>query len=195
MPNGSPHVAGELRHWPTKEQMAEILRKAGLRVSVGQCSVRIEDFSHFVFQQYGPELGPPAIDADAASEEDMLRETKQVSEALGRASMSHRFEVYDGNNLLIGYFHHQWPSLQPNAKRLETNELIRLAKEHFKNNFDLATFTVDERKRITFGYTPQDSQALCSFYIPGERPQDARVLANIRLNQTTGEILSCETPN
>jgi hypothetical protein len=109
MLNGSPHVIGELRHWPTKERMAEILKQSGLTPVIGRYSVRIEDFSHFVFQQYGPELSPPAIDADAASEEDMLRETKQVSEALSRASISHRFEVYGANNELIGYFHHQWP--------------------------------------------------------------------------------------
>ena len=39
--------------------MGEILRGAGLRVTVGKYSVRIDDCSHFIFQDYGGNLGDP----------------------------------------------------------------------------------------------------------------------------------------
>lgn len=53
--------------------MAEILREAGLRIYVGRYSIRVEDCSHFVFQEYGGDLGDPVIDAAAESAEDLLR--------------------------------------------------------------------------------------------------------------------------
>ncbi len=49
-------LSGELAIWPTKEQMAAILRDSGLNIYVGRYSVRVEDCSHFVFQEYGGDL-------------------------------------------------------------------------------------------------------------------------------------------
>jgi hypothetical protein len=70
-PNGPPEktnaavrITGELQAWPDKQRMADILRDAGLRVTAGPYSVRVQDCSHFVFQHYG---GEPVIDADAES--------------------------------------------------------------------------------------------------------------------------------
>lgn len=108
-PGTSPHICGDLRQWPSKDQMASILTKAGFRVTVGKYSIRIEDYSYFVFQQYGGDLGEPCIDADADSPAEMLREAEQVSTAFSHAGMAHRLEVYDSQNSLIGYFHHDWP--------------------------------------------------------------------------------------
>src|SRR5437667_12681139 len=85
-------IRGQLRHWPTKERMGEILRGAGLRVTVGKYSVRIDDCSHFVFQDYGGDLGDPIIDADADSAAEMLRDSARISEALTGAGVVHRFE-------------------------------------------------------------------------------------------------------
>jgi hypothetical protein len=109
MPHRAPTVAGELRSWPTKERMTQILRDSGLRVTVGQYSIRIDDCSHFVFQEYGGDLGEPSVDADADSGADLLRDAQRVSSALSHAGVVHRFEVYDEQDALVGYFHHDWP--------------------------------------------------------------------------------------
>src|SRR5262249_35174815 len=91
----SAHISGQLATWPTKDGMVAILQNAGLRAHVGQYSVRVTDCSHFVFQEYGGDLGDPAIDADADTVEDMIREGGLVSDALARAGIRHRFEIYD----------------------------------------------------------------------------------------------------
>jgi hypothetical protein len=100
---------GTLNNWPTKDQMASILNNAGLRVRVGQYSVRLDDCSHFVFQEYGGDLGDPSIDADADTVEEMMNDGALVSGALARAGIKHRFEVYDDGDRIAGYFHHAWP--------------------------------------------------------------------------------------
>ena len=86
-----------------------ILRSGGLRIQAGQYSVRVEDCSHFVFQEYGGDLGDPSIDADADTVSDMIREGQLVSDVLSRAGFKHRFEIYDDCNALAGYLHYDWP--------------------------------------------------------------------------------------
>jgi hypothetical protein len=105
----SAHLAGQLATWPTKERLTAILGAAGLQVNVGRYSVRVEACSHFVFQEYGGDLGDPVIDADADTVEDLMREAGLVSEALGRVGVKHRFEIYDNNDNMAGYLHHEWP--------------------------------------------------------------------------------------
>jgi hypothetical protein len=102
-------IAGELAPWPTKERLAEILRAAGLRVRVGRYSVRVEDCSHFAFQDYGGDISEPTIEADADTVEDLMREARLVSDALARADIRHRFEIYDDAQELAGYLHYRWP--------------------------------------------------------------------------------------
>ena len=106
----SAHIAGQLAAWPTKDRMAAILRDAGLRVYVGRYSIRVEDCSHFVFQEYGGDLGDPCVDADADTAEELMGEARLVSDALARAGIRHRFGIYDDNGDLCGYLHHEWPS-------------------------------------------------------------------------------------
>jgi hypothetical protein len=89
--------------------MVDILRRAGLCVSVGRYSMRVEDCSHFVFQQYGGDRGPPVIDADADSLDAMLRDAGLVSRALAAAGVRHRFEMDNESNELLGYLHFEWP--------------------------------------------------------------------------------------
>ena len=89
--------------------MTVLLRDAGLRVVVGRYSIRVKDCSHFLFQEYGGDLGEPQIDADADSVPTMLQEGKLVSDALARAGIRHRFEIYDERGDLAGYLHHEWP--------------------------------------------------------------------------------------
>jgi hypothetical protein len=103
------HIAGQLAVWPTMDCMTAILRDGGLRIQVGRYSLRVQDCSHFVFQEYGGDLGDPAIDADADTVADMIREGGLVSDALSRAGVKHRFEIYNDSDKLAGYLHHQWP--------------------------------------------------------------------------------------
>lgn len=107
--DSSAHIDGDLAQWPSKERMAQILRDAGLKIYVGTYSIRVEDCSHFVFQEYGGDLGNPTIDADADSPEDMLREGELVSNALAKAGIIHRFEIYPQRDGMVAYLHYNWP--------------------------------------------------------------------------------------
>src|SRR5262245_18996844 len=109
MPRSTSTVRGQLKQWPPKERMVEILRDAGLHVTVGLYSIRVDDCSHFVFQEYGRDLGEPSVDADANSAAEMSRDAERVSVALSRAGVIHSFEVYDEDQALAGRFHHEWP--------------------------------------------------------------------------------------
>ncbi len=95
--------------------MAAILCAAGLRVHVGRYSIRVQDCSHFVFQEYGGDLGDPTVNADANTVEDMVREGGLVSDALAPAGVRHRFEIYNDRDELSGYLHFEWP-LQENSE-------------------------------------------------------------------------------
>jgi hypothetical protein len=103
-------IVGELAVWPTKQRMAAILRDAGLRLYVGPYSIRVEDCSCFVFQQYGGDLAEPIIDAYSDTVAGMMQGGRLVSEALARAGVKHRFEFYDDDrDEMAGYLHHEWP--------------------------------------------------------------------------------------
>jgi len=106
----SATLCGQLAEWPSKSAMAKILRNAGLRVRVGNYSIRVEDCSHCVIQEYGGDLGNPQIDADADSVEEMTKDGSLVSKALTAAGIKHSFEIYDQADVLAGYLHHDWPS-------------------------------------------------------------------------------------
>lgn len=120
----SAHIAGQLAGWPTKDGMAAILRNAGLRVQVGQYSVRIQNCSHFVFQEYGGDLGDPSVDADADTVEELIREGRLVSDALARAGVRHRFEIYNDRDELCSYLHYNWPP-QENAEQSDAADRPR----------------------------------------------------------------------
>jgi len=105
----SVRIAGQLSQWPSKAEMAHILQSFGLEVSVGTYSIRIKDCDHFVFREYGGDLGDPSIDADAETLERMLVDAGRVSQALAAADLRHRFEIYDDADETVGYLHHLWP--------------------------------------------------------------------------------------
>ncbi|MCA9073459.1 MAG: hypothetical protein KDA93_00395 [Planctomycetaceae bacterium] len=109
MTDPSAGLAGELAEWPSIHQMTKLLRASGLEIVVGQYSVRVQDCDHFVFQEYGGDYWPPVIDADADTVEEMIRDAKLVSNALTNAGIRHRFEVYNSEDVLVGYIHHEWP--------------------------------------------------------------------------------------
>jgi hypothetical protein len=103
-------LSGQCSPWPTKEALVRHLKDGGLRVSQGRYSVRIDDCSHFVFQHLGGDISSPTIDADADNAEVLLQEAQLVSNALAAAGVKHRFEVYDFNDKLVAYVHHNWPA-------------------------------------------------------------------------------------
>ena len=103
MVDTTAHLCGQLAIWPSKGKMVKILRSAGLRVHIGRYSIRVEDCSHFVFQEYGGDLGDPTIDADADSPLEMTREARLVSDALAK----HALVVH--NEYLNRRFHRHLP--------------------------------------------------------------------------------------
>jgi hypothetical protein len=109
MRDESVSIAGELLPWPARRHLASILRDAGLKVTVGQYSVRVDSCSHFSFENYGGDICEPTIYADADSLDEMMRDAQLVSAALTRGKVKHRFELYDSRNQMVGYLHHDWP--------------------------------------------------------------------------------------
>ena len=103
-------LAGELSTWPAKARMAEILRAAGLEIDVGRYAIRVGACENFSFQHLGGDLGEPCIAADAETVERMIRDAQLVSRALAAAGIRHRFEIYDGDDTLAAYVHHDWPA-------------------------------------------------------------------------------------
>jgi hypothetical protein len=59
--------------------MAAILRAAGLTVTVGRYSIRVEGHSHFNFEHYGGDICDPLIDADAESVAELMQTAGLVS--------------------------------------------------------------------------------------------------------------------
>ncbi len=82
------HISGQAAAWPTKSRMARILANAGLEITVGRYSIRIQSCEDFTFQEYGGDLGDPSIDAGASTLEVMLRDGGLVSGALAAARSS-----------------------------------------------------------------------------------------------------------
>ena len=102
------HVVGQLSRWPSKVEMASLLRKAGLRICVGSYSIRIEDCTHFVIQEYAGDF-TPYIDAHASTIEEITRDASLVSNVLAESGIRHRFSIYDDYDVCVGYVHHDWP--------------------------------------------------------------------------------------
>ena len=100
---------GTLEGWPSKSEMASLLKSAGLTVDEGEYSIRLKDCEHFVIQEYGGDLGDPQIDAAASTLVRMLRDGHRISATLASADIRHRFELYNDAGELVGYLHHRWP--------------------------------------------------------------------------------------
>ena len=108
MKENNTKLFGELENWPPKNEMAELLISCGISVVVGNYSIRLQNFNHFIIQEYDFNGSTPCIDADAETKEQMLKEANLVSECFSKARLKHRFEIYDDNDLLAGYYHYQW---------------------------------------------------------------------------------------
>ncbi|MGB0496296.1 MAG: hypothetical protein ACPGJI_08060 [Kangiellaceae bacterium] len=88
--------------------MCQILEAANLSLNVGTYAIRIRDFDHFIFREFGGDIDTPCITAGSESTEELKRQSKIVSEALSKANLKHRFEIYDGEDELAAYYHHDW---------------------------------------------------------------------------------------
>lgn len=103
-------ICGELREWPSKDELAAVFRAAGLRIKVGRYSIRFRDMAHFSIKEYGGDLGPPQIEGGAPAPETLAHEAAIVSKVLARADIAHRFEIYrEEDEEPVFYIHHQWP--------------------------------------------------------------------------------------
>ena len=102
-------MSGELDSWPSKSEMAKLLRDADFSVNVGTYSIRLDDCEHFVFQEYGGDICSPTVDADGSTLDAMLHDGNRVSAALASYGLRHRFEIYNSDGDMVGYIHHQWP--------------------------------------------------------------------------------------
>lgn len=79
-----------------------------MTVVVGRYSIRIRDFENFGFGVYGGDLGEPVFAAEARSLNILRHEAERVSDALRKEGYRHRIELYDDENVLVGYLHHEW---------------------------------------------------------------------------------------
>lgn len=105
----SIRLYGSVDDWPSKDRMAAILQAAGLAITVGPYSIRVDDCDHFKFQTYGGDICDPSLDADADDLDTMLHDAGRVSSALATAGIRHRFELYDDADTMMAYLHHDWP--------------------------------------------------------------------------------------
>ena len=103
----SANIAGVIEKWPSKEEMVSLLEDAGLSLNIGKYSIRIQNCSHFVFQEYGGDLGTPCIDADADNSEEMIKDATLVSNALKKANVGHSFEIYNHEDVLVSKIEYQ----------------------------------------------------------------------------------------
>jgi hypothetical protein len=106
-------LTGTIDPAPPKEELARLLADAGLRVTAGRYSIRLDEAEHFVIRNCGGDLGPPQVTADSASTEGLADLARRVSAALGRHAIRHRFELYGPDDRLAEYFHHAWPTEDP----------------------------------------------------------------------------------
>ena len=104
-------IYGELKPWPSKHDLANILSAGGLDLYIGKYSIRINDFACFKFQNYGGDICEPTLEAWAETMDDLLKAAITVSELLTNAHVKHRFEVYHSKNekKMVAYIHHKWP--------------------------------------------------------------------------------------
>jgi hypothetical protein len=106
---------GECDPWPSKAEMMKVLAAGGLRIMEGQYSIWVRDCERFSFVTYGGDICEPTISAEADSVDVMIRDAGLVSDALAKAGIRHRFEIYDASDdedfveTLFAYKHYGWP--------------------------------------------------------------------------------------
>lgn len=82
---------GQVHFSGSPDELSRVMASQGLKAESGRFAVRIRDCSHFVLQF--AEAASYDLDADADSEQEMLRDAELVSQRLSAASVRHEFEV------------------------------------------------------------------------------------------------------
>ena len=104
------YLWGEFGNWPGRSTLASLFETAGLRVTSGRDSIRLDDFSHFTFREPGGDEEDPQIEAESEDAETLAAQAKQVSDILAKARIVHRFEIHDDRTEeMTHYLHHGWP--------------------------------------------------------------------------------------
>ncbi|MGB0901416.1 hypothetical protein [Halocynthiibacter sp.] len=102
-------VAGQIENCPSKDELAQVLLSAGYEAYVGRYSIRLEEFDRFSFQELGSDPRTPYIDANHRNVSELIAFSQRVSRTLADAHIKHVFEIYDANEELAAYLHHNWP--------------------------------------------------------------------------------------
>ena len=98
-------LSGTIENWPSKDQLATILNKAGIKTRTGTHAIRLAECPSFVFRDLdGP--AAPSMSADHDFVEPLRDITAKVSEALAKHDIRHRFEVYDADGTCVSEFGH-----------------------------------------------------------------------------------------
>ena len=103
------YLAAELDGWPDASRLADILRDGGLAVRVGRYSVRLDGFDAFAFRELGGDLSGGSVDACHDSLPALLAVSRRVSDALAKAKVRHRFEIYSDAGECAARLHFDWP--------------------------------------------------------------------------------------
>jgi hypothetical protein len=72
---------------------------------------------------------------------------------------------------------------------MKVEQLVATASEYFNSRFDFTKLTSEEKSKLAYGYTVQEGLAVISFYIPGTKPQDGKILAEASLDRKTGTLV------
>jgi hypothetical protein len=107
-PSDRMFAHGECSNCPEQEEMAEILARHGLAVSLGQYSIYASDCEVFRFENWMPP-GNWTLDGTAARPEVLWRDARLVSKALTDAGIRHWLGIYDDVQNEMGYLHFEWP--------------------------------------------------------------------------------------
>jgi hypothetical protein len=74
------------------------------------------------------------------------------------------------------------------SKRLSMQAMEAIAKPATKATLEGLYLSSDDCNRLVLGYTEDGDFGVFELYVPGERPQDARVIARARVNAYSGDV-------
>ena len=114
MADRGPHLAGEIVSSLSLGRLAAALRMGGLAAELRESShyeggryIRVTEDGDFTVEQVAS--GDFLIRAAADSDQQLLDTASSASKALAVQGIRHRFELYDGESMMVQYLHHLWP--------------------------------------------------------------------------------------
>lgn len=115
-PHMDVRLAGQLTTPLPPAELAAALLGAGIEAEARESSLYwggiyvrlyVGDEVDFTFEHIEPTEYLARADADFV--ESLTSVAGEVSAALARIPIRHRFEVYDGRSTMVLYLHHDWP--------------------------------------------------------------------------------------